>query len=163
MNTHTIYLTSVNSSDTITWPTVDMFDLTELSLDLSQVYSDTFPNYLAINWGDDSKLEETDITIYRNYKTQSIYPEIKRGASPVFFNTPYKHIFYPSDTALKKIMTMRVNVGYINGNTTKFNIPVNVRTEGYYETIEDLDLLNVSMLDDKDSNSIFTYLQIKID
>ena len=161
MNTRTLYLTSGSASDTITWPTIEMFDLTELSLDLSQVYSDTFPNYLAINWGDDSGLEEPDVTIYRNYKTTSIFPEIKHGASPIFFNKLYKHIFYPSSTALKKTMTMRVNVGYLNGNTSRFTIPVNVRTEGYYETIEDLDLLNVSLLNEGDNNSIFTFLTKK--
>ena len=111
--------------------------------------------------GDGSSVEEPDITIYRNYKTESIFPEIKRGASPVFFNKPYKHIFYPSDSALKKEMTMRVNVGYIDGNTTKFTIPVNVRTEGYLDTIEDLDLLNVSLLDSEENNSIYTYLTKK--
>tara|TARA_R100000008_G_scaffold68325_2_gene45524 strand:+ start:4512 stop:5984 length:1473 start_codon:yes stop_codon:yes gene_type:complete len=161
MNTHTLYLTSTNPSGTYTEPTIELFDLTELSLDLSEVYSNIFPDYLAIDWGDDSGLEEPDITIFRNYKTQSIYPEIRKGASPVFFNTPYKHIFFPSKTALKKSMTMRVNVGYINGSTTKFTIPLNVRTEGYHQTVEDLDLLNVSMLDNEDSNSIFTYLTKK--
>jgi len=161
MNSFTLSLTSVNSSSTIPMPAVDLFDMTELSLDLSEVYSNIFPDYLAIEWGDGSSIEEPDITIYRNYKTESIFPEIKRGASPVFFNKPYKHIFYPSDTALKKEMTMRVNVGYIDGNTTKFTIPVNVRTEGYLDTIEDLDLLNVSLLDSEDNNSIFTYLTKK--
>ena len=142
MNSFVLSLTSTDSSSTIAMPTVDMFDLTELSLNLAEVYSNIFPNYVAIDWGDDSGLEEPEITIYRNYKTQSIFPEIRKGASPVFFNEPYKHIYFPSKTALKKEMTMRVNVGYINGQTTKFTIPLNIRTEGYAQTIEDLDLLN---------------------
>ena len=158
MNTHTIYLTSTNTADDQVLNEIDLFDLTKLTLDLSQVYSGVFPNYLAINWGDNSDIEEPDITIYRNYKTDSIYPEVKDGASPVFFNKPYTHIFYPSETALKKVMTMRVNVGYITGNTTKFTIPLNVRTEGYFENINDLDLLNVSLLNNKDNKSIFTFL-----
>tara|TARA_R110000824_G_scaffold260336_4_gene448982 strand:+ start:9523 stop:10998 length:1476 start_codon:yes stop_codon:yes gene_type:complete len=161
MNTHTVYLTSGSASDTSTAPTIEMFDLTELALDLSQVYSNTFPNYLAINWGDNSGVEEPDVTIYRDYKTTSILPEIEHGASPVFFNKLYKHIFYPSSTALKKTMTMRVNIGYLNGDTTRFTIPINVRTEGYYETIEDLDLLNVSLLNEEDNNSIYTFLTKK--
>ena len=162
MNTHVLSLTSTGSTGgTITMPTVDMFDATELSLDLSEVYSNIFPDYVAINWGDNSEIEEPETTIYRDYKTQSIFPEIKRGASPVFFNELYKHIFYPSKTALKKEMTMRVNIGYINGTTTKFSIPLNVRTEGYFQTIEDLDLLNVSLLDSEDNNSIYTFLTKK--
>jgi len=158
MNTHTIYLTSINTADNQVLDEIELFDLTKLTLDLSQVYSGVFPNYLAINWGDNSDIEEPDITIYRNYKTDSIYPEVRDGASPVFFNKPYTHIFYPSETALKKVMTMRVNVGYITGNTTKFTIPLNVRTEGYFENINDLDLLNVSLLNNKDNKSIFTFL-----
>ena len=158
MNTHTVYLTSIEGSGSQELPTVELFDLTELTLDLSQVYAGVFPNYLAINWGDGSALEEPDITIYRNYKTDSIYPEVRDGASPVFFNNPYTHICYPSDTALKKELTMRVNVGYITGTTAKFIIPINVRTEGYYENINDLELLDVSLLNNKDNKSIFTFL-----
>ena len=162
MNTHTIYLTSVHSADDQQQlPTVELFDFTQLTLDLSQVYSGVFPNYLAINWGDESALEEPEITIYRNYTTDSIYPEIKNGASPVFFNKPYNHLFYPADTALIKNMTMRVNVGYITGTTTKFTIPINVRTSGYHENIDDIDLLNVSLLNNKDNKSIFTFLTKK--
>tara|TARA_R100001594_G_scaffold24155_2_gene47322 strand:- start:21770 stop:23251 length:1482 start_codon:yes stop_codon:yes gene_type:complete len=158
MNTYTVYLTSTSVTGTQELPTVELFDLTKLSLDLSQVYSGVFPNYLAINWGDDSGIEEPDITIYRNYKTDSIYPEVRDGASPVFLNNQYPHIFYPSDTALKKALTMRVNVGYITGETYKFIIPLNVRTEGYYENINDIELLNVSLLNNKDNKSIFTFL-----
>ena len=158
MNTYVLTLTSDSSSGSYSRSTVDLFDLTELSLDLSDVYSNIFPNYVAIRWGDDSALEEPEVTIYRNYKTQSIYPEIRNGASPVFFNEPYKHLFYPSDTALKKSMVLRVNVGYIDGNTSKFNIPLNVRTEGYHQNIGDIDLLNVSLLNNKDNKSIFTFL-----
>ena len=161
MNSFVLSLTSTDSSSTIAMPTVDMFDLTELSLNLAEVYSNIFPNYVAIDWGDDSGIEEPEITIYRNYKTQSIFPEIRKGASPVFFNEPYNHIYFPSKTALKKEMTMRVNVGYINGQTTKFTIPLNIRTEGYAQTIEDLDLLNTSLLNTEDNNSVYTFLTKK--
>ena len=161
MNTHTLYLSSYSTTDTITEDEIELFDITELNLDLSEVYSKVFPNYIAINWGDETPIEEPDITIYRNYKTDSIYPEVKNDASPVFLNNLYPHIYYPSDTALKKSMTLRVNVGYITGETTKFIIPINVRTEGYYENIKDLDLLNVSLLNNKDNKSIFTFLTEK--
>jgi hypothetical protein len=158
MNTHTIYLTSTTCAGEQLLPTVELFDFTKLTLDLSQVYSGVFPNYLAIEWGDGSALEEPDITIYRNYITDSIYPEVRDGASPVFFNTPYPHLFYPSGTALKKELTMRVNVGYITGDVSKFVIPINVRTEGYYENINDLELLDVNLLNNKDNKSTFTFL-----
>ena len=158
MNTYTVYLTSTSVTGTQELPTVELFDLTKLSLDLSQVHSGVFPNYLAINWGDDSGLEEPDITIYRNYKTDSIYPEVRDGASPVFFNNQYPHIFYPSDTALKKVLTMRVNVGYITGQTTQLSAPLNIRTQGYYETVGDMELLGVDLLNNKYNSSRFTLL-----
>ena len=74
MNTHTVYLSSTSASEEQLLPTVELFDSTKLSLDLSQGYSGVFPNYLAIDWGDGSALEEPDISLYRNYKTDSIYP-----------------------------------------------------------------------------------------
>ena len=35
---------------------IDLFDLTEFTLDLTNVYTEIFPNYLSIDWGDGSEL-----------------------------------------------------------------------------------------------------------
>ena len=102
MNSFVLSLTSTDSSSTIAMPTVDMFDLTELSLNLAEVYSNIFPNYVAIDWGDDSGIEEPEITIYRNYKTQSIFPEIRKGASPVFLTNHIIIYTFPQKLPLKK-------------------------------------------------------------
>ena len=161
MNTYNLNLSSTTTNLSATYNTIELFDTTRLYLDLSNVDTRIFPNYVGIRWGDDTSLEEPQITLFRDYRSESIFPEIRKHASPPFFDVLYDHIFTPSSTALKKSMTMRVNIGYINGHTTYFTIPINVRTGSYYEDIEDLDLISVSLLDTPDNKSKFTYLTKK--
>ena len=74
MKTYTIsistYETEINSQ--ILNPTIDLFDATEVTLDFSGVYSRLFPNYISIDWGDNSPVFEPDIQIYRDYR-HSLY------------------------------------------------------------------------------------------
>ena len=84
MNTHTLILSSTTSTQQVSAGTVDLFNTTRVTLQLKDVYSDVFPNYIGIDWGDGSAIYEPDIKIYRDYRTDSIYPEIENGASPAF-------------------------------------------------------------------------------
>jgi hypothetical protein len=161
MNTYTLILSSTTSTQQVSAGTVDLFNATEVTLQLKDVYSDVFPNYIGIDWGDGSAIYEPDIKIYRDYRTDSIYPEIENGASPAFLNQNYTHVYYPSDYALKKVLTFRAIVGYINGNTAAFSVPINVRSEGYYQIVDDLEIKNIDLLDDDENNNRYTFLTKK--
>ena len=66
MKTHTLSLsTTEHTFDTeILLRTLDLFDYTEVTLDLTGIYSEVFPNYISIDWGDKSPIEEPDIEIF---------------------------------------------------------------------------------------------------
>ena len=58
---------------------------------------------------------------------------------------------------------LKVNIGYVTGQTTTLSAPLNIRTEGYYETVEDMDLIGLDLLNKKYSSSRFTLLTKKDD
>ena len=153
MNTYNISLSTISTSSTSNLDTIDLFDQTEVSVDLNNIFSEVFPYYVAIDWGDGSEDFEPEIKTFINYRTESILDEITKGVSPPFLNTNYKHIYYPSSNSLVKSLTLRVGIQYTTGEITQFNIPVDIRTEGYYENIRDIKLEGVKILNNTNIDS----------
>lgn len=153
MNTYNISLSTISTSLTSNLDTVDLFDQTEVSVDLNNVFSEVFPYYVAIDWGDGSEVFEPEIKTFINYRTESILDEITKGVSPPFLNTKYKHIYFPSPTSLVKSLTLKVGIQYTTGEITQVNIPVDIRTEGYYENIRDVKLEGVKILNNTNLDS----------
>jgi hypothetical protein len=146
MNTYNISLSTTSTSLTSNYDTIDLFDQTEVSINLSNIFSGVFPYYVVIDWGDESEVFEPEIKTFINYRTESILDEITKGVSPPFLNTTYKHIYYPSPTSLVKSLTLKVGIQYTTGEITIFNIPLDIRTEGYYENIRDVKLEGVKII-----------------
>tara|TARA_R110001583_G_scaffold11403_4_gene51627 strand:- start:6377 stop:6922 length:546 start_codon:yes stop_codon:yes gene_type:complete len=163
MNTYTLSISTVKPPELpypneIVLPTIDLFDVTEVSLDLSGVYDGVFPNYISIDWGDNTPVYEPDIIIYRNYKKDSIFPELTGALKPMFLDTSYKHNYYPSDYALNKSVVFKMNIGYITGETTQLSAPLNIRTGSYYETVGDMDVIGLDLINTENNSSRFTFV-----
>ena len=161
MNTYTFSVSTTLPTVEHTYSTIDLFDQTNFIIDLSDVYCDVFPNYIAFNWGDGSSVEEPELSIYKNYRTDSIYSEILKGPSPLFLNKNYSHIYYPSNIALNKSVTLRINIEYVTGAVTKLTVPVNIRTAGYHESVEDMEVVGLDLLDNDVNSSRYTLLTKK--
>ena len=161
MNTYTFGVSTTQPTVEHTYPTIDLFDQTNFIIDLSNVYCDLFPNYIAFNWGDGSSVEEPQLTICKDYRTSSIYSEVLKGPSPIFLNKDYSHIYYPSNIALNKSVTLRINIEYVTGAVTKLTVPVNIRTAGYHETVEDMEVVGLDLLDSDLNSSRYTLLTKK--
>ena len=146
MNTYNISLSTTTTSLTSNYDTINLFDQTEVSIDLSNIFSEVFPYYVVFDWGDGSEVLEPEIKTFINYRTESILNEITKGVSPPFLNTTYKHIYYPSPNSLVKSLTLKVGIQYTTGEVTQFNIPIDIRTEGYYENIRDVKLEGVKII-----------------
>ena len=153
MNTYNISLSTTSTSFTSNFNTIDLFDQTEISVDLSNIFSEVFPYYVVIDWGDGSKIFEPEIKTFISYRTESILHEITKGVSPPFLNTTYKHIYYPSPNSLVKSLTLKVGIQYTTGEITQFTIPIDIRTEGYYENIRDVKLEGVQILNNTNLDS----------
>tara|TARA_R110000803_G_scaffold18806_6_gene49921 strand:- start:11783 stop:12424 length:642 start_codon:yes stop_codon:yes gene_type:complete len=146
MNTYNISLSTTTTSLTSNYDTIDLFDQTEVSIDISNIFSEVFPYYVVFDWGDGSEVLEPEIKTFINYRTESILNEITKGVSPPFLNTTYKHIYYPSPNSLIKSLTLKIGIQYTTGEITQFNIPLYIRTEGYYENIRDVKLEGVKII-----------------
>lgn len=160
MNTYTLSISSTKEdiNSEITLNQIDLFDFTEVTLDISNIYTEIFPTYLSINWGDGSEVLNPDIKIYRDYRTESIFPEIQKGVTPVTFSNNYKHKYYPSTFALKKSLTFKMNIGYVTGETLRLSIPIIVNSQSYYENVDDIDIVGVDLLNDVNNSSRITFL-----
>ena len=160
MNTYTLALSTTESqiNSEILQSTIDIFDATEVTLDLCGIYSRLFPTYISIDWGDGSPVFEPDIKIYRDYKNDSIFPELTGAIKPMFLDVPYKHNYYPSNYALNKSIIFKINIGYITGETTQLSAPINIRTESYYETVDDIDIIGLDLINTENNSSRFTFI-----
>tara|TARA_R100000908_G_C3753074_1_gene147505 strand:+ start:2873 stop:3409 length:537 start_codon:yes stop_codon:yes gene_type:complete len=163
MNTYTLSISSTKEDidSEVTLNQIDLFDFTEVTLDISNIYTEIFPTYVSINWGDGSEVLNPDIKIYRDYRNESIFPEVQKGVTPVTFSNNYKHKYYPSSYALKKSLTFKMNVGYVTGETLRLNIPVVVNSQSYYENVDDIDIIGVDLLNDSNNSSRVTFLTKK--
>ena len=141
MNTHTLSISSTKDDidSIVTLDQVELFDFTEVTLDISNIYTEIFPTYVSINWGDGSEVLNPDIKIYRDYRTESIFPEIQKGVTPVTFSNNYKHKYYPSTFALKKSLTFKINIGYVTGETLRLSVPIIINSQSYYENVDDIE------------------------
>ena len=149
MNTHTFSISTTTTGATKVYETIELFDVTKFALNLVDVYTGTFPNYLAIDWGDGTAVLEPDVSVFRDYTK--------------YLTDNYHHIYKPSSYALKKSVVLKINIGYVTGETTTLSAPMNIRTEGYYQTVEDMELVGVDLLNDKYNTSRFTLLTKKDD
>jgi hypothetical protein len=163
MNTYNLNLATglTQRGEKIILNTTHLYNITQVSLDISNMYTDIFPNYVSIDWGDNSDILEPDIQIYRDYKTQSIYPELQKGAAPVTFTNTYKHIYTPSSYALKKKVTFKINVGYVDGVTTQLSAPLVINSESYYQSIEDMEIIGLDLINDETNTSRVSLLTQK--
>jgi len=153
MNTYNISLSTTSTALTSNFASIDLFDQTEVSINLTNVFSEVFPYYVALDWGDGSDVFEPEIKTFINYRTESIIDEITKGVSPPFLNTTYRHIYYPSANSLVKDLTLKIGIQYTTGDITQINIPLSIRTEGYYENIGDIKLEDVQLVNNTNMDS----------
>jgi len=163
MNTYTFSISTTTADETTVYEPIDLFDVTNFNLNLVDVYTRTFPNYIAIDWGDGTAVLEPDVSIFRDYTKDSIYPEINKGVAPKYITDFYNHIYEPSNYALNKSVILKINIGYVTGETTQLSAPLNIRTNGYYQSVEDMDLIGLDLLNNKYNSSRFTFLTKKDD
>ena len=163
MNTHTLDIgTDKDQIDQeIVLDTIHLYNVSEVTLDISDIYSEIFPNYVSIDWGDKSPVEEPDIEIFRDYKTQSIFPELTGTIKPKFLDTPYRHKYEPSTFALNKSVIFKINIGYITGETTKISATIVTNSESYYQSVEDMEIVGLDLMNDENNTSRVSLLTQK--
>tara|TARA_R110002020_G_scaffold36323_12_gene109029 strand:+ start:3470 stop:4102 length:633 start_codon:yes stop_codon:yes gene_type:complete len=153
MNTYTLNVGSGSG----TGHTIDLFDITELNLDISNIPTRPFPFYIVVDWGDGSDLFKPEMRTFRDYTKDSIIDEITKGLDPPFLTTTYKHIYKPSATALVQSIRLKIGAQYLDGRIREWIYCIKIRTQGFYENIGDLELVDVNLLDDVNYSSNFVF------
>lgn len=161
MMTHTLTLSSVTYSGVDYYPAIDLFDNTQFNLRLLNIKKEILPIYVDINWGDGSEILVPEIKVIREYRKESIIEEILNEFAPPFLTDSYKHIYYPSSTSLSKQLSCVVNVVYPTSDTYTFIIPIDVRTDSFYESIEDLKLIDVNIYNTEQNTTNYVFASKK--
>lgn len=145
MNNYYLNLSSNNSSTISKLSEIELNDLTTLNISLSGLVETPYPLYLAIDWGDGTS-EKYENTIFKNYRTSNIIPEILYGKFSSIFQNIYQHTYKPSTTTLYKKLTAQCYVEYSDSTYTWFLLPIEIRSYGYFEAVGDMRLYNTNIL-----------------
>jgi len=123
----------------------NLYDLTTVNLTLSRISEQIIPLYLTINWGD-GNIEYFDNTLYRNYRTESIFNEVLYNVrSSVLLNVA-SHTYYPSVSARFKQLSAEILIQYIDGLVCSIVQPFKITTGDYFETVGDMKHLKTNIL-----------------
>jgi hypothetical protein len=141
MNLKVISLQSANTSTIETLELVELYDHTKITLNLDNIYDGTIPVFVKIDWGDgDSITIDNDIFNYPDRINLNIF-----NPNPIL-TTPYSHEYYPSKNSLYLFLTLQVLIYYSDSNYNLFTIPIQIRTNDFFEAIEDIKLIGVNIL-----------------
>jgi hypothetical protein len=116
-----------------------------VTLSLSAVNETSTPLSVSINWGDGA-IESYENEIFKNYRKESIIPEVLTGKFGTALQNTYSHRYFPSSTALYKMLSAQVYIEYSNGGYAWFILPIKIRSYDFFESIYDLKLVNTSIL-----------------
>lgn len=138
MNTRTVILSSNDTNVTTNYQQLSLMDYTSVTYNLSAVSEKLIPTHLKISWGD-GKTDFYDNDLYTN-------EDLISDKYSSIFASEYQHEYYPSNTTTTKNLTSTFTVGYINGDESTFNIPIFITNYDYLSSIEDLYLINTTIL-----------------
>ena len=140
MNTYNLELSSVTTNQTSVLSAITLNDHTTLTCILSNVSEILLPLYLEIDWGDNNtETHENDILQQASL--------IENRFSSIFVED-YSHEYFPSATTTSQSLTAYFKIKYINNDMSIFSIPINVINYDYQNAVEDLYLVNTTIIPD---------------
>lgn len=157
INTKTISISSDTASITSVSPLSYVSDITTIEIDMSNIYNDKLIYRRLIDWGDRSPIQETLATPVKDYRVDSIIPEIIYGD---FSNILYKdtsHVYVPSLSADVLSLTAQVLIEYMDTSTGLFYIPICIYSGSYYDSIGDLNIIHTNLIPISSNNINFVF------
>jgi hypothetical protein len=156
MNTYTIGFASSATALSSTLPEVKLYDLTSVTFVLSGISESEIPMYLRINWGDgESAIFENSFS--KDYRVDSIIPEILYNKISSILSNEVSHLYYPSETSRYKLLSAEVNIEYINGDKCSIVQPFKIITSDYFESIGDMKHIYANIMQVSDNNKQFIF------
>ncbi len=156
MNTQTIGFASSATALSSTLDEVKLYDLTSVTFILSGISESQIPLYLRVNWGD-GNVETYENSFSKNYRVDSIIPEILYNKISSVLSNEISHIYYPSASARYKLLSAEVNIEYINGDICSIVQPFKIITADYFESIGDIKHISANILQLSGNNKQFMF------
>ena len=156
MNIQTIGFASSATALSSTLDEVKLYDLTSVTFILSGISESQVPLYLRVNWGD-GNIETYENSFSKNYRVDSIIPEILYNKISSVLSNEISHIYYPSTSARYKLLSAEVNIEYINGDICSLIQPLKIITADYFESIGDMKHISTNILQLSGNNKQFMF------
>jgi hypothetical protein len=138
MNTKFLSLSSLNTNQTTTFPTIGLVDNTLLTISLSGATEKIFPTHLIIQWGDGVEdFFENDILQSQNIASNVF--------SPILIDT-YTHEYFPSSVSTSQTLTATFSIYYTNLDISTFTLPLSITNYDYITSVGDVRLVNTNYL-----------------
>lgn len=161
MNSYTFNISSTTTGTTVYYSEIDLFDVTTFNLNFDNVAQPILSTRLLIDWGDGSKTEEYEKSLFRSYRTTSIFSEVLYGREGALLEKVYSREYYPSNTTLQLKLSAQVVIVFANDAQNRYIIPLNIRCGSFYETIYDLGLADTNMLPISTNNINFVFTTVQ--
>lgn len=156
MNIKTISFSTSATSISSTASELKLNDLTSLTINLSGIVETQLPLFLTINWGD-GHLERFQSSFTKDYRVESIIPEILYNKLSSLLSNTRTHLYYPSISARYKKLSAEINIEYINGDVCSIIQPINIVTSDYFESIGDMKHIHTNILQVPGNNKQFIF------
>jgi hypothetical protein len=161
MKTQTLNFATSASTVSATFPEIMLYDLTTVTFDFTEISEAQIPTLLKINWGDGSDVQVVNNSFIKNYRIESIFPEVLYNKFSSMLGYKYTHIYYPSTIARFKSLSAQIVIEYFNGTKSSLIQPFKILSEDYFESIEDLKHLDTSILPVSGNNKRFIFSTLK--
>jgi hypothetical protein len=161
MNSEIINLNTSSTTISTTLAEQLLYDLTNVTFTLSGISEQQIPTKVKINWGDGSEVLIANNSFLKDYRKDSIFPEVLYNKFSTVLGKQYTHLYYPSTAARFKALSAQVVIEYFNGDKTSIVQPLKILSEDYYESIEDLKHLHTNILPVSGNNKQFIFSTLK--
>jgi len=156
MNTKSLYFSTSATSVSSTLPEIKLNDLTSVTITLSGISEIQAPLFLTINWGD-GEIVRYQSSFTKDYRVDSIIPEILYNKFSSLLSNDQVHVYYPSISARYKKLSAEINIEYVNGDICSIIQPIKIITSDYFESIGDMKHIYTNILQLSGNNKQFLF------
>lgn len=115
---------------------------------------------IVIDWGDNSPVETNTLGLVKNYYNESVINEFLTGVDQTIC-TSYYHTYYPIQSSYLIERTCKAIVTFLTNEQTLFSqttleiyVPLRISQTSYYDSVEELFLVNSQLLPLSTSNTL---------
>jgi hypothetical protein len=156
MNTYNLFLSSNTTGITETMSNIDIFDQTLFTIDITGVSEIVPLKNISINWGDGVESVFSN-RLFKNYRTESIFPELTAGKFSSIFNEEINHKYNLSNS-IYTLLTCQVLIEFVNNKHNLYIIPITFKTYEFFDAIGELFLVNTNLLPLPGNNVKMTFM-----